>query len=375
MQVHCLMALDDHLLMESRPVIKSALSIWPSSNGAQVFIGSPYKSICLPSLWFGISTRLLLESFNGQLSLEQISKQCALTISQLQALVDELQAHDLIDLERTAISYLKRYDPRVKAITPVTDLEDFNHDLAAQSFMKRMEIESEAASLEKGDIDGGRSAVVRRRDFSILIFGYGKIVNSLVGSLSASGFTKVLVINRLQQKSSALKILESDLSGGYISRSDIGASRKEVLAKARSYSALFAEATPVIYRPRLIISVGPPTPDVLQRWISEGSNHLIIEPHSSAEVRIGPYVIPGKSPCYRCLQISSEEKLSSVERKEVGSALALATAAITCLEVISLASSGISHFLGKSMIYSNSNFHNPKLEKWSINPGCGCNWR
>ncbi|GBL23103.1 hypothetical protein EMGBS5_10970 [Clavibacter sp.] len=131
----------------------------------------------------------------------------------------------------------------------------------------------------------------------------------------------------------------------------------------------------VIYRPRLIISVGGPTPDVLQRWISEGSNHLIIEPHSSAEVRIGPYVIPGKSPCYRCLQISSEEKLSSVERKEVGSALALATAAITCPEVISLASSGISHFLGKSLIYSNSNFHNPKLEKWSINPGCGCNWR
>jgi len=375
MQVHSLIALDDRPLMESRPAIKSALSIWLSPNGAQVFLGSPYKSICLPSLWFGISTRLLLESFNGQLSLEQISKQCALTISQLQALVDELQAHDLIDLERTAISYLKRYDPRVKAITPVADLEDFNEDLAAQSFIKRMEIESEAASLEKGDIDGGRSAVIKRRDFSILIFGYGKIVNSLVGSLSASGFTKVLVINRLQQRSSALKILESDLSGGYISRADIGASRKEVLAKARSSSALFTEATPVIYRPRLIISVGPPTPDVLQRWISEGSNHLIIEPHSSAEVRIGPYVIPGKSPCYRCLQISSEERLNSTEKKEVGSALALATAAITCLEVISLASSGISHFLGKSMIYSNSNFHNPKLEKWSINPGCGCSWR
>ena len=375
MQVNYLLALDDRPLMESRPAIKSALSIWLGSSGAQVFIGSPYKSICLPSLWFGISTRLLLESFNGQLSLEQISKQCALTISQLQALVDELQAHDLIDLERTAISYLKRYDPRVKAITPVADLEDFNEDLAAQSFIKRMEIESEAASLKKGDIDGGRSAVIRRRDFSILIFGYGKIVNLLVGSLSASGFTKVLVINRLQQRSSALKVLESDLSGGYISRADIGASRKEVLAKVRSSSALFAEATPVIYRPRLIISVGPPTPDVLQRWISEGSNHLIIEPHSSAEVRIGPYVIPGKSPCYRCLQISSEEKLSSVEKKEVGSALALATAAITCLEVISLASSGISHFLGKSMIYSNSNFHNPKLEKWSINPGCGCSWR
>ena len=369
------MVIDDRPLMESRPVIKSALSIWPSSNGAQVFIGSPYKSICLPSLWFGISTRLLLESFNGQLSLEQIGRQCALTISQLQALVDELQAHDLIDLERTAISYLKRYDPKVKAITPVTDLEDFNEDIAAQSFIKRMEIESEAASLARGDIDGGRSAVISRRDFSILIFGYGKIVNSLVGALSASGFTKVLVINRLQQKSSALKILESDLSGGYISRADIGASRKEVLARARNSSALFTEPAPVIYRPKLIISVGPPTPDVLQRWISEGSNHLIIEPHSSAEVRIGPYVIPGKSPCYRCLQISSEEKLSSAERREVGSALALLCAAIICLEVISLASSGISHFLGKSMIYSNSNFHNPKVERWSINPGCGCSWR
>ena len=257
----------------------------------------------------------------------------------------------------------------------MADLEDFNEDLAAQSFIKRMEIESEAASLAKGDIDGGRRAVVGRRDFSILIFGYGKIVNSLVGALSASGFTKVLVINRLLQRSEALKILESDLSGGYISRADIGASRKEVLARARNSSALFTEPAPVIYRPKLIISVGPPTPDAMQRWISEGSNHLIIEPHSSAEVRIGPYVIPGKSPCYRCLQISSEEKLSSIEKKEVGSALALLCAALACLEVINLASSGISHFLGKSMIYSNSNLHNPKIEKWSINPGCGCSWR
>jgi hypothetical protein len=270
---------------------------------------------------------------------------------------------------------LKRFDPKVKAITHVTDLEDFNEDIAAQSFIKRMEIESEAASLARGDIDGGRSAVISRRDFSILIFGYGKIVNSLVGALSASGFTKILVINRLQQRSGALKILESDLSGGYISRADIGASRKEVLARARNSSALFTEPAPVIYRPKLIISIGPPTPDALQRWISEGSNHLIIEPHSSAEVRIGPYVIPGKSPCYRCLQISSEEKLNSMVKKEVGSALAQLCAAIACLEVINLASSGISHFLGKSMIYSNSNFHNPTVERWSINPGCGCSWR
>jgi len=122
--------------MESRPAIKSALSIWLSPNGAQVFLGSPYKSICLPSLWFGISTRLLLESFNGQLSLEQISKQCALTISQLQALVDELQAHDLIDLERTAISYLKRYDPRVKAITPVWRLNLRRHLLKEEISME-----------------------------------------------------------------------------------------------------------------------------------------------------------------------------------------------------------------------------------------------
>ncbi|NDC81477.1 MAG: hypothetical protein EBZ79_02315 [Actinobacteria bacterium] len=361
--------------MESRPVIKSALSIWSSVNGAQVFIGSPYKSICLPSHWFGISTRLLLESFTGRLSLAQIGQQCALTASQLQALIDELQTHDLIDLERTAISYLKRYDPKAKAITPVADLEEFNEDLAAQSFIKRMEIESEAASLASGDIDGGRRSVVARRDFSILIFGYGRIVNSLVGALSASGFTKVLIINRLLQKSAALKILESDLSGGNISRGDIGQSRKEVLTRARSSSALFAEPTPFISRPKLIISVGPPKADEMQRWISEGSNHLIIEPHSSAEVRIGPYVIPGKSPCYHCLQISNQEQISSIERKEVGSALALGCAAIACLEVINLASSGLSHFLGKSMIYSNSNFHNPKIENWSINPGCGCSWR
>jgi len=361
--------------MATCPAIKSALRIWSDSRAAQVFIGSPYRSICLSSLWFGVSTRLLLEALNGRTSLEQISQRCGLALPQIQALIDELQAHGLIDLERTAISYLKRYDPALRAVAPVADLEEFNEDLAARSFVRRMEIESEAASLSRGDIDGGRSAVLRRRDFSILVFGYGKIVNALIGSLSASGFTKTLVINRLAQRSQALKILESDLSGGYISRSDIGASRKEVLSRARSSSALFTEAMPVIYRPKLIISIGPPTADAMQRWISEGSSHLIVEAHSSAEVRIGPFVIPGKSPCYRCLQLSQRPNQSIGEAKEVGSALALACAGLICLEVINLASSGIGHFLARSHIYSNSNFHNPKVERWAINPECGCNWR
>lgn len=113
----------------------------------------------------------------------------------------------------------------------------------------------------------------------------------------------------------------------------------------------------------------------MQRWISEGSSHLIVEAHSSAEVRIGPFVIPGKSPCYRCLQLSQRPNQSIGEAKEVGSALALACAGLICLEVINLASSGIGHFLARSHIYSNSNFHNPKVERWAINPECGCNWR
>lgn len=363
--------------MAIRPAIKSALTIWASPNTGEVIIGSQYKSLHLSQTWFGVSTELLLKSFNGQNGIEQISQRSGVGIDQIQALINELKVHNFIDLERTPISYLKRYNSELGRITQVDDLEAVGQDYAVSSFIKRMEIESEAISLAPDDIDSGRGAVLKRREFSIIIFGFGKIVTALLGVLSASGFSKVLVINRQSNKSPALKISGEDIAGGVISRSDIGLARKEVLNKARISSLLFQDNLSPISKPDLIISVNSATPDVIQRWASEASTYLLVESSNAAEVRLGPLVIPGRTPCYHCLQLSQGVKRSNQRSQgiEVGSALAQVLSGIIALDVIALAAGGVSHFLSKSLIYSNSNFHNPKRERWAINPGCGCSWR
>ncbi|MEY3169039.1 MAG: hypothetical protein RL421_282 [Actinomycetota bacterium] len=365
--------------MNIRPILKAPVSIQNQPAARRVFVGTRWRRCAFPDDWAGSNPRRILELFDGKRSVHQIAQQAGVEESLVLALVEELRKHDFIDLERTPISYLRRYNPEIGRIDYVSDTENIFQDYAVEAFLNRMEIECDAATLSPGDIDAGRSSVIKRREFSILIFGHGKIVNALVGVLSASGFSKLAVINRVGSKHPSLKIQESDIAGSFISRSDIGQVRKNVVEEIRKSSALIAEPKIQIHKPDLIISVGNPAPDAIQRWMSDQSRHLLIDIPSSAEVRVGPMVIPGKTACFRCIQLSEnfnshENLITENPVRDVGSALSLSVASAIALDLIAFADRQESLFLATSLIYSMRHYQQPEIQRWSQHHACGCAW-
>ena len=367
--------------MAFTPCLKRGVRISHQPNLGRVLVGTRFRSVGFPEYWSEVSTRRVLGLMDGSKDLAELAKQSGIDTSQLMGLIKELQKHDLVDLVRTPISYLKRYNPELGYIEVIEDVESKTEDYAIQSFLNRIQVECDAVSFNPGDIDGGRSVVLKRREFSIMIFGNGKLVNAVVGLLSASGFSNVNVINRLRARHPNLKIREVDIAGGFVTNAHIGQSRRKTILELKSRTALFDSDEAIMQKPDLIISIGTPSPDSLQRWSSENTPYLLVEISSSAEVRVGPLVIPGKSPCFRCVSLSESEGFGdpgsipiNQSGIELGSVLSFAVASAIAADVAEICAQNKTVFLATSFTYSMRNFHNPERITWRLQPNCGCNW-
>jgi hypothetical protein len=368
--------------MTISPALKHGVSFYLTPDRSQLIVGTRFRSVPFPADWEGLNPARILELLDGKRDLSEICQISKIAPEQIKKLLKELQRHDLVDLFRTPISYVERYNPEVGEIEPMIDTENFQtqfltEDYAIQTFLSRMEVECNAATSSSGDVDAGRTAVIDRRRFSILIFGKGKIVNNLLGMLSASGFSQIRVINRLRVRNPYLKITEHDLCGGFVSRNHIGQSRRQVLEQLKTTSSLYPDQSNSGKNPDLVISIGKPAPDALQRWSSENTRHLLVDIASSGEVRVGPLVIPGKTPCYRCTELSSihsEDEAAVNKDLDVGVTMSYAIAASIAADVSQIAAHRKSVFLATSITYSMRNFHKPEVHHWMQHPGCGCSW-
>ncbi len=368
--------------MTIAPALKHGVGFHLTADRTLLIVGTRFRGITFPADWDGLNSARMLELMDGKRGISEICQISKTAPEQIKKLLHELQRHDLVDLFRTPISYVERYNPEVGEIEPMIDTENFqsqflSEDYAIQNFLSRIEVECNAATFNSGDVDAGRTSVINRRRFSILIFGKGKIVNNLVGILSASGFSQIKVINRVRVRSPFLKVTEHDLSGGFVNRNHIGQSRRQVLEQLKANSSLYPDQSNSGRNPDLVISIGKPAPDALQRWSSENTRYLLVDIASSGEVRVGPLVIPGKTPCYRCIELSSNQSREEpiVNRDlDVGVTISYAIAASIAADVSQIAAHKKSVFLATSITYSMRNFHKPELQQWMLHPACGCNW-
>lgn len=359
------------------PTLKAGVSCVYLPNQQVVWVGNQMRGCSFPADWSGLNPRRVIELFDGKNTTSQIAAISHSAIAQIDSLISELRTHNLVNLYRTPIPYLDRYNPEAGRIEEIADCENFPSDYAIENFLKRMQIESDAASTLPGDVDGGRSAVLARRDFATLLFGRGRVINSLIGILSSAGFTKLHVVNRVAPKHPSLKILDTDVSGGWITRSHIGNSRKKLMEEIRESSALINVEKSLTFQPNLVVSIGRPAPDALQRWISENTNYLLVDLISSGEVRIGPLVVPGKTACSRCVDLQDKNHPNidtSRQMPEVSSALANLISSNIALDISNQAAGIQSVFLATSLTYSTKDFYNPRMQRWIQHINCGCNW-
>jgi len=360
-------------LEKIKPHLKVGTIVAPRPHST--YVGSSDRGLEVSS-----PARSVLAAMDGARTCQELSHWLGVSLSEVENLVRELDGAGLIDTETSKISVHTRFhSPNAHRATH--DGDDSN-DGAVQQLQARLTPELSLATWLANVRDGGVATLSRRRDWQVSIFGDSRIATLLYGILLSSGISQTSV----QSSSNQRKISEADLCAGFLHPGDIGHSYGARTQELTRELSLFppTKATNEEGSQKLMVAVGNVPADHVQEWMSQGIPHLFIDTPDCASISIGPLVIPGRSPCTRCISLSRDDQNPtwreiSLQRqidpaKEVPVAVAHCVAGLVALELLRFIDEGHSPLIGVS---ARMDWHQPTLvepQTFTRHPACGCNW-
>ena len=358
---------------EVRPRLKVGSILAPSLHSTFVGQGDSGLEVSSPA-------RAALSAMDGTSTAQELSQILGIPFSEISVLVEELNEAGLIDTEKSKISVHARFHS-ANAKRASHDGDNSN-DGAVQQLQTKLAPELSSTTWLGNVRDGGVDVISRRRDWHVSIFGDSRIATLLYGILLSSGVSNT----HLKGDDDHKRVGEKDMCAGFLHSSDIGlgfASRTQELSRELSLfpSARMGSAE----NPRkFMVAVGNAPADRIQEWMSNGVPHLFIDRADCARISIGPIVIPGQTPCVRCVSMALEDQNPmwrdiSMRRllapdREVPVAVAHHVAGIAALELLRFIDEGQSQLIGTTARIS---YHRPTVaqqQSFSRHPACGCNW-
>ena len=363
-----------------------------SSDTGQIYIGLPSHGILLPY------SPLLLRALD-LLEHEQAVHSCLEIADRLQdplflrLLLHQLLKNSLLEI-RTSLqpilkslsgiqreSYLARVKAEVALASWRSPVDSLNVD----------RINVDRINVDRINVDP-INEVLLRSSFPILIFGRNRLSKNLLLLLQASGFTRTQIINH----TTAAPEMDAgvglgELCGISVTQADLGKSFAELHRTIIQRSALSATgqesgvgvaAEAKISTPALIIAAQSVSWDLLDRWANDGTPYLQVADIEGPHISIGPLVIPGRSPCVRCLSITRAKKnphlgahamaRSFHQPPEIPVSAIAYISGLLSLEVSTYALTGASNLLERTLTFD---LHNPSeitSRFWTSQGECGC---
>ena len=327
--------------------------------------------------------RTALAAMDGSRTCEELSGCLGVPLDEIENLVRELDEAGLIDTETSKISVHTRFHSP-NAHRASHDSDD-SHDGAVQQLQAKLAPELSLATWLANVRDGGNSTLSKRRDWQVSIFGDSRIATLLYGILLSSGISQTS-LHGPHGPHGQRPIKESDLCAGFLHPGDIGHSyaiRTQELSRELS---LFPPTKKIGEEEsrKFMVVVGNTPADRVQEWISQGVPHLFIDTPDSASISIGPIVIPGQTPCARCISMALDDQnptwreISMLKltnpAKEVPVSVAHYIAGIAALELLGFIDEGRSLLIGGS---ARLDYRAPTVlerKTFTRHPACGCNW-
>ncbi|MBO0775595.1 MAG: thiamine biosynthesis protein ThiF [Actinobacteria bacterium] len=188
-------------------------------------------------------------------------------------------------------------------------LQDFPagvHRVVPVPVRRRLAPELATAALAYGDCDGGARTLARRQAAWIRVHGASSAGLSLAGLLTAAGIGRVTTSGQIRPALPAA-------GGRDENRPGAGADDNAVagLGSAAGHGdlprGLATGGSPAPPRPDLVILAAPCHPELPAALVSGRIPHLAI---SAAEAigTVGPLVLPGRSACLRCLDLTRADR-------------------------------------------------------------------
>ena len=377
---------------DSRPVRQAATKATPQINFMQVRPRLKQGTIVLTrehSTYVGrmdqgieifSDTRTALSSMVGDSTCQEIATKRGLDLAELCELVLVLAQAHLIDTEISKIAVHSRFHSNNS--NRVSHTSDDTHDGAYQQLQAKLSPELAFTTWLPKVVDGGVGIMGARRNIRVEIYGDSRIAILLYGILLASGVSLARIVVKDPRN-----IRETDVTANFLRPTDIGFSMQDRLQECVRELSLFPTSTSIsaeIVERTFVISVGPPQAILVQEWMSRGIPHLAIDNPDGASISLGPIVVPGYSPCLRCIAMSKEENSGSWKdiswqrlnspSQDVPVAVAHHVAGLAALEILHFIDEGESELIGVS---ERINYHNPREGErrlFTRHPACGCNW-
>jgi len=210
-----------------------------------------------------------------------------------------LDSAGLLDDHMGKIELTERYSARAE-----------NTDAAFSQLRARLAPELSQTTWISGVRDGGVAILTARQNFLVEISGNNRVATLLYSLLLASGFTHTRLA--IESKNSRPRISDNEIGVAGIAPSDIGSLRSKRESHLRHEISLFHIDKGVNYNdelstPDLLVHCGDIDPHRYAQWMADGQNFLHIPQPVADTAQIGPLVIPGKSPCIRCAELTQAE--------------------------------------------------------------------
>jgi hypothetical protein len=275
------------------------------------------KSLIVTSAYQAISihhpgARAIIAKLDGEHSVVEICEAIDAPLDIVEKVIEQLKMAQLLDVKTSKIKLHNRFQSPIAERAAHT--EDQSNDASFKQLQVRMSSELNQTTWVDGVVDGGVELLSARQNFGVEIHGENRLATLIFTALLASGVTNTKFSIASRRRISSIG--DHDLGTSALRVSDFGlnfTSRIEELSREWS---LFPTAsknvkgtiTSPIPERNLRVVVGNYPEELVEQLMRDKQNQLFVGQTVGGASYVGPFVIPGSSPCMRCSSLGVQDR-------------------------------------------------------------------
>ena len=301
--------------------------------------------------------------------------------TELEELLVELDSSQLCETRKGVLALSKRFISNSEGRATRNSRPE--RDAAFVQLQTRVTAELSQTTWIDGADDGGIEALSARQDALIEISGNNRVATILYSMLIASGATQTRFTR--SARTSASLVGDLDIAVASFTTSHIGFAFDKQCEALRRELSLFPLDKENGYLdefsiPDLRVHCGDIDPEKLSLWMSTGQPFFHIPAPRADLAKIGPCVIPGKTPCLRCVELVNKEQSGITDQlllhedlsREYPIVAAYAVAAIAASQILQFSINKSSEITGKVISLDYQSLADPHTLSVDRHPLCGC---
>jgi hypothetical protein len=367
-------------LTNRNPKLKEGAALYRQGHVANGYlIGNSRSQVAI----YSSDGPALYSALKAGASRSEICANLSISHESLEELMAELDAHELLQTEDSAIQISQRFISQIAE--RAQKFGDRSKDAAFSQMSKRVGAELTLTRWLPGVADSGVCKVSARQSAHIEISGDSRAAQHLFAQLIASGVTDTQFAPNYRR--GAELIGDLDVTGGYLSATDSGqvfVKSSTAIAKGLSLFPAInesAEEIPINFAGDVIkVHFGELDPAMLALWMAAGQQHILVSEINGARLTISQLVKPGLTPCTRCLEltINGQRNYEVIEppkfRDEIPVVGAHYLSAILAAQLLSIIDTNTAVIARDAIAIDLTDLCNTEHITITRHPMCGCSW-